>query len=151
MNSTIIINGDNLLFITYKYNNIRVFNLNTFHFIKYDALPTDSSISFHCLILNPENKQEQEMMDANNKKNNEIIECFCFVSMQDYQLNMMNITTLFNFANYQFVMILHRSNIVHMYVSMMPSYSLVDGMINLVLVLLFQNWCTSIQFEKTNG
>ncbi|ETO32981.1 hypothetical protein RFI_04126, partial [Reticulomyxa filosa] len=41
-------NNNNLLFITCFYNNISVFDLNTFQFIKHDTLPTNDSICYHC-------------------------------------------------------------------------------------------------------
>ncbi|ETO12236.1 hypothetical protein RFI_25138, partial [Reticulomyxa filosa] len=40
--------NNHLLFITYYYNNISVFDLNTFQFIKHDKLPTDNWIKYHC-------------------------------------------------------------------------------------------------------
>ncbi|ETO35197.1 WD repeat-containing protein, partial [Reticulomyxa filosa] len=89
----------NLLFITYP-NNISVFDLNTFQFIKHDKLPTRTYIQFHCFVSKSENRQGQEIMKTNQKKINKIIKCCCFVSRQVYQLNMMKITTLFNFINY---------------------------------------------------
>ncbi|ETN97929.1 hypothetical protein RFI_39597, partial [Reticulomyxa filosa] len=89
-------------------------------------------------------------MMKTNKKNKQIIKCCCFVTRQDYQLNMMKIKTSFNFINYMFVVILHNYINMHMCVSMTSSCSLVDGIL-LSLALLYQNQCTSIQFEKTNG
>ncbi|ETO35050.1 hypothetical protein RFI_02024 [Reticulomyxa filosa] len=66
--------NNNLLFITYWKNNISVFDLNTFQFIKHDTLPTKNEISFHCFVLNSENEQE---MVKTNKKNCEML-LFCF-------------------------------------------------------------------------
>ncbi|ETO01465.1 hypothetical protein RFI_35975, partial [Reticulomyxa filosa] len=45
-----VIGGSNnhLLFITYFFNNISVFNLNTFQFIKHDTLPINDCINYHC-------------------------------------------------------------------------------------------------------
>ncbi|ETO00673.1 hypothetical protein RFI_36767, partial [Reticulomyxa filosa] len=40
--------NNHLLFITYRNNNISVFNLNTFQFIKHDTLPTNNDIWYHC-------------------------------------------------------------------------------------------------------
>ncbi|ETO33889.1 hypothetical protein RFI_03207, partial [Reticulomyxa filosa] len=48
--SRAVISGSNnhLLFITYPRDNISVFDLNKFQFIKHDTLPTDDFISYHC-------------------------------------------------------------------------------------------------------
>ncbi|ETO15559.1 hypothetical protein RFI_21804 [Reticulomyxa filosa] len=48
--------SNNLLFITYWRNNISVFDLNTFQFIKHHTLPISSftSISYHCFKKNYE-------------------------------------------------------------------------------------------------
>ncbi|ETN99939.1 hypothetical protein RFI_37528, partial [Reticulomyxa filosa] len=61
--------NNHLLFITYKYNNIIVFNLNTFQFIKHDELPTNNSIYYHCFVsksemmkTSPKNKQNYQML-----------------------------------------------------------------------------------------
>ncbi|ETN99007.1 hypothetical protein RFI_38481, partial [Reticulomyxa filosa] len=45
-----VIGGSNnhLLFITYLYKNISVFDLNTFQYIKHDKLPTGNLIYYHC-------------------------------------------------------------------------------------------------------
>ncbi|ETO06153.1 hypothetical protein RFI_31243 [Reticulomyxa filosa] len=56
-----------LLFITYYPKNISVFNLNTFQFIKHDTLPASNQIGYHCFILNSENIQGQEMINANTQ------------------------------------------------------------------------------------
>ncbi|ETO00552.1 hypothetical protein RFI_36888, partial [Reticulomyxa filosa] len=40
--------NNNLLFITYYKNNISVFDLNTFQFIKHDTLPTSDYVQYHC-------------------------------------------------------------------------------------------------------
>ncbi|ETO04231.1 hypothetical protein RFI_33168 [Reticulomyxa filosa] len=61
--------NNNLLFITYLDNNISVFDLNTFQFIKHDTLPTNNFIQFHCFVSNSENRQGQEMTKANEEKN----------------------------------------------------------------------------------
>ncbi|ETO04600.1 hypothetical protein RFI_32796, partial [Reticulomyxa filosa] len=75
-----VVGGSNnhLLFITYLKNNISVFNLNTFEFIKHDTLPTDNSIFYHCFVSKPENGQVQEMVKTNqkNKQNCEML-LFC--------------------------------------------------------------------------
>ncbi|ETO08172.1 hypothetical protein RFI_29219 [Reticulomyxa filosa] len=72
-----VIGGSNnhLLFITYYEDNISVFDLNTFRFIKYDTLPIDSQILFHCFVSNSENEQGQEMMKT-NKQNCQML-LFC--------------------------------------------------------------------------
>ncbi|ETO17187.1 hypothetical protein RFI_20143 [Reticulomyxa filosa] len=76
-----LIGGSNshLLFITYQPNNICVFDLNTFQFIKHDKLPTNF-IQFHCFVSNSENGQAQEMMKTNKqkKKQNYQMLLFCF-------------------------------------------------------------------------
>ncbi|ETO36124.1 hypothetical protein RFI_00937 [Reticulomyxa filosa] len=59
--------NNHLLFITYFKNNISVFDLNIFQFIKHDTLPTIYSIWYHCFVSKPENKQEQEMMKTNKQ------------------------------------------------------------------------------------
>ncbi|ETO22685.1 hypothetical protein RFI_14508, partial [Reticulomyxa filosa] len=61
--------NNHLLFITYKYNNISVFDLNTFQFIKHDQLPTNNNnyIQYHCFVSKSENGQVQEMMKTNQK------------------------------------------------------------------------------------
>ncbi|ETO32688.1 hypothetical protein RFI_04428 [Reticulomyxa filosa] len=64
-----VIGGSNnhLLFITCRKNNISVFDLNTFQFIKYDILPTDYYIEYHCFVLKSKNGQGQEMMKINQQ------------------------------------------------------------------------------------
>ncbi|ETO22161.1 hypothetical protein RFI_15040 [Reticulomyxa filosa] len=57
--------SNNLLFITYFENNISVFDLNTFQFIKYDNLPIKAF--YHCFISISENIQRQEMMKTNKQ------------------------------------------------------------------------------------
>ncbi|ETO07104.1 hypothetical protein RFI_30288 [Reticulomyxa filosa] len=66
-----VIGGSNnhLLFITYYENNISVFNLNTFQFIKDDTLPTDNWVQFHCFVSNSVDGQGQEIMKTNKEKN----------------------------------------------------------------------------------
>ncbi|ETO33606.1 hypothetical protein RFI_03496, partial [Reticulomyxa filosa] len=50
LGARVLIGGINnhLLFITYRDNNISVFDLNTFQFIKHDQLPTNNIIKYHC-------------------------------------------------------------------------------------------------------
>ncbi|ETO15006.1 hypothetical protein RFI_22363 [Reticulomyxa filosa] len=66
-----VIGGRNnhLLFITHYENNISVFNLNTFQFIKYHTLPiaTNSWIWYHCFVSKSENGQGKEMMKTNQQ------------------------------------------------------------------------------------
>ncbi|ETO03350.1 hypothetical protein RFI_34060, partial [Reticulomyxa filosa] len=59
--------NNHLLFITYQYNNISVFDLNTFQFIKHDQLPTNNNIFYHCFVSKSENGQVQEMIKTNQK------------------------------------------------------------------------------------
>ncbi|ETO33840.1 hypothetical protein RFI_03262 [Reticulomyxa filosa] len=69
-----------LLFITYKENDISVFDLNTFQFIKHATLPTVNRISYHCFISNSENGQGQEMIKTKEEKNKQNYKMllFCF-------------------------------------------------------------------------
>ncbi|ETO31596.1 hypothetical protein RFI_05523 [Reticulomyxa filosa] len=75
-----VIGGSNnhLLFITFQFNNISVFNLNTFQFIKHDTLPTDNFVQFHCFVSSSENGQGQEMKinRERNKQNSQML-LFC--------------------------------------------------------------------------
>ncbi|ETO28356.1 hypothetical protein RFI_08775 [Reticulomyxa filosa] len=41
-------------------NNINIFDLNTFQFIKHDTLPTNNSIWFHCFV-SKEKEQEKNL------------------------------------------------------------------------------------------
>ncbi|ETO07563.1 hypothetical protein RFI_29828 [Reticulomyxa filosa] len=61
--------NNNLLFITYYYDNISVFNLNTFKFNKHCTLPTNNCIGHHCFVSKSENEQGQEIMKTNEEKN----------------------------------------------------------------------------------
>ncbi|ETO02961.1 hypothetical protein RFI_34450 [Reticulomyxa filosa] len=72
-----VIGGSNnhLLFITHRSNDINVFNLNTFQFIKHDTLPIDRAIFYHCFVSKSENGQGQEMMKT-NKQNYQMM-LFC--------------------------------------------------------------------------
>ncbi|ETO35640.1 WD repeat-containing protein [Reticulomyxa filosa] len=65
--------NNNLLFSTYLYCNISVFDLNT-----YDKLPANNYIEYHCFVSNSENGQEQEMMDINQEKNTKNYQMFLF-------------------------------------------------------------------------
>ncbi|ETO12156.1 hypothetical protein RFI_25221 [Reticulomyxa filosa] len=67
--------NNNLLFITYLFNNISVFDLNTFQFIKHDILPTNDDIFYHCFVSKSENGQGQEMIKT-NKRNQMLLFCF---------------------------------------------------------------------------
>ncbi|ETO25640.1 hypothetical protein RFI_11497 [Reticulomyxa filosa] len=62
---------NHLLFITYYPNNISVFDLSTFQFIKGDALPISIYVIFyHCFVSKSESRQGQEMMMKTNKEKN---------------------------------------------------------------------------------
>ncbi|ETO33724.1 G-protein beta WD-40 repeats containing protein [Reticulomyxa filosa] len=61
--------NNNLLFITYYYRNISVFDLNTFQFIKHDTLPTNNAIYCHCFVSKSANEQGQERMNTNEEEN----------------------------------------------------------------------------------
>ncbi|ETO01079.1 hypothetical protein RFI_36361, partial [Reticulomyxa filosa] len=52
--------NNHLLFITYFDNNISVFDLNTFQFIKHDTLPTSNNIFYHCFVSKSENRQKNK-------------------------------------------------------------------------------------------
>ncbi|ETO36935.1 hypothetical protein RFI_00128 [Reticulomyxa filosa] len=68
---------NHLLFITYYYNNISVFDLNTLQFIKHDSLPTNGYyIRHHCFVLKSVNGQGQEMMEINNQNYQMLLFCF---------------------------------------------------------------------------
>ncbi|ETO36260.1 hypothetical protein RFI_00802 [Reticulomyxa filosa] len=60
--------NNHLLFITYFINNISVFDLNTFQYIKHTTLPTDNEIYYHCFVskemmkTNKKNKQNYQML-----------------------------------------------------------------------------------------
>ncbi|ETO33303.1 hypothetical protein RFI_03805 [Reticulomyxa filosa] len=75
-----VIGGSNnhLLFITYFPDNISVFDLNTFQFIKHDTLSSDNYIHFHCFVSNSENVQEQEMIKINEGKNKQNYQMMLF-------------------------------------------------------------------------
>ncbi|ETO01951.1 hypothetical protein RFI_35489 [Reticulomyxa filosa] len=60
--------NNNLLFITNYFNEINVFDLNKFKFIKYGKLPIYNPICYHCFVSNSENGQGQE-----NKQNNQML------------------------------------------------------------------------------
>ncbi|ETO01317.1 hypothetical protein RFI_36124 [Reticulomyxa filosa] len=66
---------NHLLFITYWKNDISVFDLNTFQFIKHHTLPTNNSILYHCLVSKLENGQGQGMTKT-NKQNYQML-LFC--------------------------------------------------------------------------
>ncbi|ETO10536.1 hypothetical protein RFI_26841 [Reticulomyxa filosa] len=76
-----MIGGSNnkLLFITYFTNNISVFDLNTFQFIKHDKILFTNIAYFHCFVPKSENGQGQEMMKKNQerKKQNYQMLLFC--------------------------------------------------------------------------
>ncbi|ETO08158.1 hypothetical protein RFI_29232 [Reticulomyxa filosa] len=74
--------NNNLLFITYLGNNISVFDLNTFRFIKHDTLPTMNTILFHCFVSNSENGKRQEMIKT-NKQNYQML--FQFHQLHTYE------------------------------------------------------------------
>ncbi|ETO34037.1 hypothetical protein RFI_03057 [Reticulomyxa filosa] len=60
--------NNHLLFITYLDNNISVFDLNTFQFIKHDKLLIDNEICYHCFVSRSENVQRQKMIKTNQEK-----------------------------------------------------------------------------------
>ncbi|ETO34580.1 hypothetical protein RFI_02510, partial [Reticulomyxa filosa] len=75
-----VIGGSNnhLLFITYLDDNISVFDLNTFRFIKRNTLPTNNYIQYHCLVSNSKNGQEQGMVKTNQEKNKQNYQMLLF-------------------------------------------------------------------------
>ncbi|ETN98494.1 hypothetical protein RFI_39002, partial [Reticulomyxa filosa] len=62
---------NHLLFITYRFNNISVFDLNTFQFIDRVILPTVDYVEYHCFVSKLANGQE------NKNKIHEML-LFCF-------------------------------------------------------------------------
>ncbi|ETO20586.1 hypothetical protein RFI_16630, partial [Reticulomyxa filosa] len=78
-----VVGGSNnhLLFITYEPENIDVFDLNTFQYIKRGTLPAGYSVFKHCFVLKP--KDGLEMMNTikhgnkNEKKNKNEMLLFC--------------------------------------------------------------------------
>ncbi|ETO34966.1 Pfs, NACHT and WD domain protein, partial [Reticulomyxa filosa] len=52
-------NNNHLLFITYFPNNISVFNLNTFQYVKHSTLPTNDNdrIRYHCFVSKKPSKK----------------------------------------------------------------------------------------------
>ncbi|ETO35242.1 hypothetical protein RFI_01820 [Reticulomyxa filosa] len=95
-----VIGGSNnhLLFITYLENNISVFDLNTFQFIKHDILPTIDYINYHCFVSNSENGQVQEIVKTNEEKNKHIYQMllFCFETGLSIEYDEDNNTFQFN-------------------------------------------------------
>ncbi|ETO14237.1 hypothetical protein RFI_23131, partial [Reticulomyxa filosa] len=64
------IGGENkhLLFITYYPNNISVYNLNTWQYVKHATLPVDSILISHCFVSkNHKKKKSSEMMLFNQR------------------------------------------------------------------------------------
>ncbi|ETO05249.1 hypothetical protein RFI_32145 [Reticulomyxa filosa] len=59
---------NNLLFITYYENNISVYNLNKFKFMKHEIL-RGAWIQYHCFVSKSENGQVQDMVKMNDTKN----------------------------------------------------------------------------------
>ncbi|ETO00431.1 hypothetical protein RFI_37011 [Reticulomyxa filosa] len=75
-----VIGGSNnhLLFITYLKDNISVFDLNTFQFIKHDTLPDHNYIYLHCFVSRSKKGQEiRKTNEEKNKNNNEML-LFCW-------------------------------------------------------------------------
>ncbi|ETO04848.1 hypothetical protein RFI_32549 [Reticulomyxa filosa] len=99
--------NNNLLFITYFKNNISVFNLNTFKFIKHNNLPTDNAIFYHGFISNSE-----------NGKNKKIYQMLLFCKDTGLSIEYNEDKNILNFINYMFVRILHHLINMHMFVSM---------------------------------
>ncbi|ETO15558.1 hypothetical protein RFI_21803 [Reticulomyxa filosa] len=75
-----VISGSNnhLLFITYLKNNISVFDLNIFQFIRHDRLPTDNWIWDHCFVSNPKNRQGQGIIKTNQEQNEQNCQMLLF-------------------------------------------------------------------------
>ncbi|ETO10884.1 hypothetical protein RFI_26495 [Reticulomyxa filosa] len=70
--------NNNLLFITYLYHNISVFDLSKFQFIKRNTLPTNNYIEYHCFVSKSANEQGQEKINTNKEKNNQNFQMFLF-------------------------------------------------------------------------
>ncbi|ETO36730.1 hypothetical protein RFI_00332 [Reticulomyxa filosa] len=77
MRATIGGSNNHLLFITHFKNNISVFDLNTFQFIKHDTIPGHDT-QHHCFILNSKNGQLQEMAKIYQKKNKQNYQMLLF-------------------------------------------------------------------------
>ncbi|ETO34960.1 hypothetical protein RFI_02114, partial [Reticulomyxa filosa] len=123
------------------------FDLNAFQFIKHDQLPTNNVIFYHCFVSKSENGQAQEMMKKNQKyKQNYQMLLFCEDTGLSIEYDEDNNT--FQFHKLPVCHDIATLFCMHMCVSMMSSCSLVDI---IGMIILFQNQCTSIQFEKTNG
>ncbi|ETO09069.1 hypothetical protein RFI_28321 [Reticulomyxa filosa] len=114
-----VIGGSNnhLLFITHFGENIDVFNLNTFQYIKRDTLPVIDCINYHCFILKTTNKlgymkrrmKKNEMLlfqnktglsieydeDNNTFQCNDLPVCDDIASFSDYAYVYINDTILF--------------------------------------------------------
>ncbi|ETO32360.1 hypothetical protein RFI_04757 [Reticulomyxa filosa] len=69
-----LIGGSNnhLLFITYRLNNIAVFDLNLFRYIKYDKLPMHNEICYHCFVSKAINRLE---LNKNKRKHEMLLFC----------------------------------------------------------------------------
>ncbi|ETO11114.1 hypothetical protein RFI_26261 [Reticulomyxa filosa] len=85
--------NNNLLFITYIFDNISVFDLNTFQFIKHDTLPIDNYIQYHCFVSNSADGYGQGMMKT-SKQNYQML-LFCFDSGLSIEYNEDNNTFQF--------------------------------------------------------
>ncbi|ETO34202.1 hypothetical protein RFI_02891 [Reticulomyxa filosa] len=53
--------NNHLLFIVHQPNNISVFDLNTFQFIKHDNLPSSMLLDFSCFVLRTKSESERQM------------------------------------------------------------------------------------------
>ncbi|ETO04362.1 hypothetical protein RFI_33035 [Reticulomyxa filosa] len=90
--SRAVISGSNnhLLFITYPRDNISVFDLNTFQFIKHDTLPTDDFIGYHCFGLLIEYDE-----DNNTFQFHQLLVCDDIASFYQYAYVCINDVILF--------------------------------------------------------
>ncbi|ETO05897.1 WD repeat-containing protein [Reticulomyxa filosa] len=99
--------NNNLLFITSYYNNISVFDLNIFKFIKHDKLPC--VVMYHCFVLKQEKQNNNKMIlfykktglsikyneDHNSFQFNKLSVCKNFESLYDYSYVCINDIILF--------------------------------------------------------
>ncbi|ETO12026.1 hypothetical protein RFI_25350 [Reticulomyxa filosa] len=66
---------NHLLFITYYPNNISVYDLSTFQFVKHSTLPNRMFIGYHCFVSKTENVSSAMKRYANNTQNELILFC----------------------------------------------------------------------------
>ncbi|ETO23704.1 hypothetical protein RFI_13476 [Reticulomyxa filosa] len=108
-----VIGGRNnhLLFITYRPNNIDIFNLDTLQFIKRDNLPTDATIRCHCFVSKIWDEAAIAKQIENKKMNEMILFCdkigFSIKHNEDsniFQFHKLHVcTTMRSFNRYAYI------------------------------------------------